>query len=458
MLLSSAPGTGGRERNVFATTPISALVNNQTVSPVVLDRDEPVDGNVSPYEIDVIATLVRAHAPMVLFEIGTFDGRTSLNMAANAPAGAVVYTLDLPAAGLGSTAFALELNEDIFVRKSRSGARFADGNASGEIIQLLGDSATFDFSPYHGQVDFMFVDGSHAYEYVKSDTIAALKMVREGGIIIWHDYVRHGFTPFPGVPRALNEFYLTDGRFHDLTQIQDTSIVWLRVPSGGADTAFRPALSGDSSSPENLHGLLHVTPKHAAVEVGTAIAVEVVAKNTGTAAWLSSDAPLGPVRLGARLLSSGGEMLDDNYWRGELPFRRTTFPGQVVTFEAEIPWDGTPERILDFDLVAEGVAWFNPRERPRLRLSLDPLPGKPNRLALQLVELPPLEQRLRELADDYRRLSETAAETERRYAELRARIDAVEAELAAMRASTSWRVTAPLRATKGAIWRATRRR
>jgi predicted O-methyltransferase YrrM len=443
---------------VFATTPISALVNNQSAAPVVLDRDRPIDGNVSPFEIDVIAALVRGHAPKVLFEIGTFDGRTSLNMAANAPPGATVYTLDLPAEGLDSTALALELNEDIFVRKSRSGARFADAAAGGGIIQLFGDSATFDFSPYFGKVDFMFVDGSHAYEYVKSDTIAALKMVREGGIIIWHDYVRYGFTPFPGVPRALNEFYLTDRRFYELTQIQDTSIVYLKVPPAAARATFRPTLSGDSSNPENLRGFLRVIPKNTGVETGAAIAVEVVAKNIGTTAWLSSDAPLGPVRLGARVLSNTGEMLDNSYWRCELPFRRTTFPGQAVTFETEIPWDGTPDRILDFDLVAEGVAWFDLEDRPKLRIGLDPLPGKPNRLAIQPVDSWPVEQRLLELAGDYRRLSEIAAETERQYSELRARIDAVEAELATMRASASWRVTAPLRATKGAILRATRRR
>ena len=190
----------GGERDVLGTTPLSSLLNSHTAPPVVVDLDAPVDGNVTPYEIDVIAALVKTHEPMVLFEIGTFDGRTSLNMAANAPAGATVYTLDLPAEGLGSTAFALELNEDAFVKKSRSGARFVNAEASRNIIQLLGDSATFDFSPYYGKVDFMFIDGSHAYEYVKSDTIAALKMVREDGIIIWHDYVRHGFTPFPGVP------------------------------------------------------------------------------------------------------------------------------------------------------------------------------------------------------------------------------------------------------------------
>src|SRR6185436_7400551 len=139
--------------------------------------------------------------PQVLFEIGTFDGRTTMNMAANSPAEAHVYTLDLPAAQVENTAFRLELNEDAYVKKPVSGGRFIGSHLNRKITQLFGDSGTFDFSPFAGRVDFMFVDGSHSYEYVLSDTRNVLKMVKEGGIILWHDYVKSGFTPFPGVPR-----------------------------------------------------------------------------------------------------------------------------------------------------------------------------------------------------------------------------------------------------------------
>jgi len=38
---------------------------------------------------------------------------------------------------------------------------------------LFGDSASFDYSPYHGRVDLFFIDGAHSYEYVRSDTLNA---------------------------------------------------------------------------------------------------------------------------------------------------------------------------------------------------------------------------------------------------------------------------------------------
>ena len=38
-------------------------------------------------------------------------------------------------------------------------------------------------------MDFIFVDGSHSYDYVLNDSRKALSLLRGGkGIILWHDY------------------------------------------------------------------------------------------------------------------------------------------------------------------------------------------------------------------------------------------------------------------------------
>ena len=72
-----------------------------------------------------------------------------------------------------------------------------------KITQLFGDSKSFDAAPYAGQCDLVFVDGSHAYSYVKNDTEKALAMTRPGGVILWHDY--RGPRRTKGVYQALNE-------------------------------------------------------------------------------------------------------------------------------------------------------------------------------------------------------------------------------------------------------------
>src|SRR4029079_13604009 len=47
---------------------------------------DAVDGNVTERELITICRLVRATQPREIFELGTFDGRTTINLAANAPA------------------------------------------------------------------------------------------------------------------------------------------------------------------------------------------------------------------------------------------------------------------------------------------------------------------------------------------------------------------------------------
>lgn len=192
-------------------------------TPVALFGLEPRDGNVSLLEIIVLARLVRERAPRTIFEIGTFDGRTTLNLAANAPDDAMVFTLDLPANE--PTAYALAPADYHFVNKPASGARLAGTAYATRVTQLYGDSATFDFSPYHSE--FVFVDGSHAYEYVKSDSMRALELVGDGpGVIVWHDY-----AGWDGVTRALQELAATDPRFASLQWVRGTSLVVLEVGS-----------------------------------------------------------------------------------------------------------------------------------------------------------------------------------------------------------------------------------
>lgn len=178
-------------------------------------------GHITEFELKVICELVIEYRPGTIFEIGTFQGRTTLNMALNAPE-ARIYTLDLPSAELNTTRLTIEEEEKLYVDKDVSGERFLNHPAREHIIQLFGDSATFDFSPYHDTIDFMFVDGSHAYEYVLNDTEAALKMVRKGGLIVWHDY-----TNWIGVQRGLNHYFQTNPSFANMRHIGGTSMVML---------------------------------------------------------------------------------------------------------------------------------------------------------------------------------------------------------------------------------------
>jgi hypothetical protein len=209
-------------RPVPLTIPTVAADDVTTPStPIVLPYPDGVDGNVGMLELIVLARIVRERDPQEVFEIGTFNGRSTATLAANTGDQTTIFTLDLPRAQAPS--LSLTPAERAFVEKESSGDVFLASAYMPKVRQLYGDSATFDFSPF--TADVVFVDGSHAYEYVVNDSGRALSMLRKGrGVILWHDY-----GEWEGVTRALNELYGSDSRFARLKHVQGTSLVLLEV-------------------------------------------------------------------------------------------------------------------------------------------------------------------------------------------------------------------------------------
>lgn len=164
-----------------------------------------VPGGTSDAEAWVLAVLAKRARTM--FEFGTCTGKTAYLWAVNSPEDARVVTLTLPPQGRGSYARTTEdsahdtdaaLSESVFERFVYTGTK-----AEPKIEQLFADSKAFDTSPWRERCDVVFVDGSHAYSYVKNDSGKAIELVKPGGLVLWHDYL--GPKHSPGVYRALNE-------------------------------------------------------------------------------------------------------------------------------------------------------------------------------------------------------------------------------------------------------------
>ena len=183
-------------------------------------------GNVTLGELAILAQAAAGcPAGNEIVEIGTFDGRTTINLALNAPAGSPIFTLDLPPGQ--PTLFQLAAGERQYVEKPLPGTRFRQcppslSSSARRITQLLADSATFDWSSHHGKAGLVFVDGSHAYDYARTDSTTAMQLVAAGGAVLWHDY-----GVWEGVTRALEELERTLNL--GLHHVRGTSLVLWRA-------------------------------------------------------------------------------------------------------------------------------------------------------------------------------------------------------------------------------------
>lgn len=194
-------------------------------------------GPVASFLVDLIAlcTLCRLLEPRVVFEIGTLRGSSTLHLALNSPEDTKVYTLDLPP---GQQQFSLPATVSD-VETARTGTSttqyaFTSTEMERKIHVLHGDSARFDFRPWHGQVDLFFIDGAHSYEYVRSDTERALACVRPGGAIAWHDFGRAGVN---GVSKYLTELAATS---LDVFVVPGGSLAYAVLPKRAKEETPQP--------------------------------------------------------------------------------------------------------------------------------------------------------------------------------------------------------------------------
>lgn len=142
-----------------------------------------------------IECAVRSLQPRTIFEFGTYTGATTVAIARSIPEGGVVHTLDLPEEEIiwgeeVKRAIGREIQMATDVRQ--------------RIVQHRCNSHVFDYSAFRMKCDLIYIDGSHKYEDVLSDSHRALEMLAPGGMIIWDDYQ----TDTSGVWRALRQLSL----------------------------------------------------------------------------------------------------------------------------------------------------------------------------------------------------------------------------------------------------------
>lgn len=183
------------------------------------------NGNISFYETVIICLICKNFRPKSILEFGTFNGRTTINIAANTPDNASIMTVDLPKDKINNTMYPLEGSKkedkhDELGYVGKINKLYTKYPFRNKIHQLWMDTAEFPAEKYLKAFKFIFVDASHSYRNVLNDSYTALKCVMPQGIILWHDY-----NGWPGVTEALDEVFFDSTKQYCFCHIEGTSMV-----------------------------------------------------------------------------------------------------------------------------------------------------------------------------------------------------------------------------------------
>lgn len=185
---------------------------------------KPAVGGTHAWQIGVVeqsllAAVAARRAAARVFEIGTFDGGTTLAVSQALPHSSEVHTIDLP-----DHAFDATQSPDAFTGAD-VGRQFrgVDPIGRAQIIQHRADTRQFDFSPWRASIDVVLVDAAHDYQAGLKDSHTALQLVRPGGLVFWDDLEPY----WHGLVRGVIE---TVGA-RNLTKIARTSLAYFQAPA-----------------------------------------------------------------------------------------------------------------------------------------------------------------------------------------------------------------------------------
>ena len=169
----------------------------------------------SKYEIKTLLEEVARRKPCTIVEIGTGRGGTLYMYCRYLTSAERIVTVDLPQESRSQWS-----NVQLWRTFSKQADLvFLEGDSHGqrirgEIERLIGPSGA----------DFIFIDGDHSYEGVKSDFLGFRPMLAKGGILAMHDINLHE----SGVPRFWSEIAaVNDGREVIAAEAPAPGIGWI---------------------------------------------------------------------------------------------------------------------------------------------------------------------------------------------------------------------------------------
>ena len=148
-------------------------------------QDKPLDlWKMETDDAPILDWLWRLWRPRRHLEFGTWEGfgATLVGQATDAE----IWTINLAQGESGGDGESLYGETD---SAGNIGWRYRAAGLAPRVHQLLCDSRAFDTAAFAGDFfDTVLIDGGHTPELVANDTDKALRLLRPGGLCVWHDF------------------------------------------------------------------------------------------------------------------------------------------------------------------------------------------------------------------------------------------------------------------------------
>jgi spermidine synthase len=172
----------------------------------------------NPGELEVLVALIAGAGARRVVEFGANDGRTAKAVLDNVATIERYTGVDVPAHHVPTLAWQRREVPKVAGALAAADPRF-------ELIVRPRGSFDLTAADFSGRtVDAVFVDGDHGWRGVLNDTLLAGNIVRQGGLIIWHDYHDRGQVDV----REVLETMLRHGA--PIRCVARTWIAFVRVP------------------------------------------------------------------------------------------------------------------------------------------------------------------------------------------------------------------------------------
>lgn len=137
---------------------------------------------------------LKARKNLICAEIGTWEGENALDILKNLPKIKKLYLIDPWEEYPKYVKTKKEVNNAL----TKTLKRLNRYNHKIEIIRKYSEEGIKELP---NNMDFIYIDGNHKYEYVKKDVELCYKKLRKGGILAGHD-----ISWWTGVSKAFCEF------------------------------------------------------------------------------------------------------------------------------------------------------------------------------------------------------------------------------------------------------------